>query len=646
MKGFNFIAATKDEIHVTFGGYSCNVTTFTDKTIKCRMNSNQKPPMNVWLPVNIHIKGLGNGAIQIPKQRDYSVIFQHSVISYSPKEGSSLGGTDLTLSGFGLDVQSISVIIGVDEKCRIISQSYTELTCYTPPLKNISLTSGDENYALSVIDSSYGDWYQTHAHHHTTNEFTYRHSLTPVFNSIEPSSITLSNRSSIIISGSNFGTVQSDIEVTIGDKQAKILSLSNDSITSMVPSLPFGSYAIAVRVNNLGYAYQAIENKLVIEKHVSKVSPNKGSMYGNTEVSISGSGFFVGKTTVKIENSNCVIKNMTETNIVCFTERRGQFTEQSNTRLSIVSNNVAFSNQLTFDFTAAQSPVISSVSPEKGVGGDKLTLNGTFFSDVTKDDVTVRVGEVSCHVDSVTSSSITCLLDNHTAGVLAIRMTIKGYGDANIDKLFQYELRVASPASTLESGLGGGRHVNLSGRGFGVNISVKICDSLCEVYGSKTTDSTVTCLSPMYKNYENPPAADISCDIVVQQDKVIETLKAGYVYKSALTSKITDVTPRRSGTGGGVTVSITGENFATAGLGSDSVSVTIDGVECQVKTLTATQIDCITGASNRSAMGVHVKVQVKGGGLAIPENAKFDYIDVWSSKYSWGGKELPKQGEV
>jgi len=43
-------------------------------------------------------------------------------------------------------------------------------------------------------------------------------------------------------------------------------------------------------------------------------------------------------------------------------------------------------------------------------------------------------------------------------------------------------------------------------------------------------------------------------------------------------------------------------------------------------------------------MGVDIEVSHDGYGRAIPVNAKFDYIDVWSSRWSWKGKEPPVKG--
>ena len=102
------------------------------------------------------------------------------------------------------------------------------------------------------------------------------------------------------------------------------------------------------------------------------------------------------------------------------------------------------------------------------------------------------------------------------------------------------------------------------------------------------------------------------------------------------------MSPRRGGTGGGVRLSITGTNF----LGSvNETEVKIFDVPCDVESIEQTLIVCITRSSPKTAMNVDVQVSFKNQGAAVPLNASFSYIDVWSSIYSWGGNPPPGKGK-
>ena len=74
-------------------------------------------------------------------------------------------------------------------------------------------------------------------------------------------------------------------------------------------------------------------------------------------------------------------------------------------------------------------------------------------------------------------------------------------------------------------------------------------------------------------------------------------------------------------------------------------SVSIAGVTCDVNSENSTLVVCTTRSSVSS--GHHkVILGVKGSGNAIGIETEFEYIDRWSSLWTWGGKPLPVEGDV
>lgn len=55
--------------------------------------------------------------------------------------------------------------------------------------------------------------------------------------------------------------------------------------------------------------------------------------------------------------------------------------------------------------------------------------------------------------------------------------------------------------------------------------------------------------------------ADQSCDVAISLNGLTKTLTSAYTYNSALTPTITGVNPRRGGTGGGTTLTVSGSGF-------------------------------------------------------------------------------------
>ena len=77
----------------------------------------------------------------------------------------------------------------------------------------------------------------------------------------------------------------------------------------------------------------------------------------------------------------------------------------------------------------------------------------------------------------------------------------------------------------------------------------------------------------VYRYINNTP--ETLCDVVVKQGGLQAKASDAYKYTLALTALVNDVSPRRAGTGGGVTMTITGTGFPTV---ASDIEVTIDEV--------------------------------------------------------------------
>lgn len=76
-----------------------------------------------------------------------------------------------------------------------------------------------------------------------------------------------------------------------------------------------------------------------------------------------------------------------------------------------------------------------------------------------------------------------------------------------------------------------------------------------------------------------------------------------------------------------------------------AVSVTIAGISCAVQTISSTTITCLTGSYPGTTVQATVIVTLINGGNAI-SSAQFQYIDLWSSPWTWGGEEPPEAGTI
>ena len=119
-------------------------------------------------------------------------------------------------------------------------------------------------------------------------------------------------------------------------------------------------------------------------------------------------------------------------------------------------------------------------------------------------------------------------------------------------------------------------------------------------------------------------------------------LPTPYQYKASLTPEVTSVSPARGGTAGGTRVTIQGQGFGTD---QSAVSVSIGGSECIIAAFSSTSIECVTEA-RKPSIKTQVEVSIGDNGIAQQTSADFEYIDVWSSQFSWGGLPPPVEGDM
>ena len=78
---------------------------------------------------------------------------------------------------------------------------------------------------------------------------------------------------------------------------------------------------------------------------------------------------------------------------------------------------------------------------------------------------------------------------------------------------------------------------------------------------------------------------------------------------------------------------------------NNAVTVSVAGVPCTVQSSSATTITCSTGAFTGTTVQAPVIVNLVSGGNAIG-SVQFQYIDLWSSPWTWGGGPPPEQGTI
>ena len=372
-----------------------------------------------------------------------------------------------------------------------------------------------------------------------------------------------------------------------------------------------------------------------VEAGITRISPTSGSVFGETEVTLYGYGFSGSPDSISVmmDNSECDVTSATNNDIKCLTPRHsaGVVVVEVTDRMSPVMS----VNTLNYEFTANNTPTVASVSPSTGAPGEVIVITGDMF-DASNGTVSVMVGGTPCESHQVVNNSfINCMLGPNFAGNHPVTVTVPGIGSSDSNLQVTYTLVVNSISNTSGSFAGGNR-LGIQGSGFDPSdTTITICEEICQRTSTIPTATTIDCIVPA----ASAPAAtqQLSCNVTVQSLGQTVVHSQQYTYLQSLTAAVTFINDTRGGTEGGTPLLIRGSGF------SAEVTVTIANSPCVVVSQLETEITCVTNRTGRTVRAP-VKVWVDGKGFAM-SSKEFWYVDLWSSRFTWGGGPLPREGD-
>jgi len=402
---------------------------------------------------------------------------------------------------------------------------------------------------------------------------------------------------------------------------------------------------------------------------VTSITPNTGSLAGGTRLSIHGNGFsnVMTRNSVTIGGSPCIITSSSYTTITCITGSSIQDRTVSLSGGAVSINGFPASTTVMYSYDTMATPMITSTSVTNSSttqGGDWLVINGDrFTTDITMVTVTILTdddGGMECGVTIATVDMINCTLPGLPAGNYEVMVHVAGMGNAHLSPPDVNTVRYSASIDTFTPntvGFGGGVDISLIGVGFPLDTysgaTVNMCGVSCDLLATNLTHMTCH-LGRLPPDYA--AMATASCDVILSYPSGANTTASNsFIYDNSLTPQVTAVTPNMGGTGGGTMVTISGNNFLPSGttdpslLTADDIIVTIDTAVCEWHGLSLglpsnTEITCRSSA-HRTVIGANVNVLVKGRGSDGSHGQLFDYVDRWSSPYTWGGAAPPTDGE-
>ena len=632
---------------ISFGGNPCDIETGNDSIITCRLRSDDSYMTIALTPLPVSLWNAETGFAYVLSPTETTITLLPLIQEISPLQGSTAGGTDILITGdtFSFSKESLMVNIG-GIPCAVTSVGYSSITCKTGSSQGLDLSSRvmihyythEEALVSTVVCSN------------DTDECAFAYSVdsTPVVSTVTPSTISEPGAVELEITGTGFSANPTENLVFLNDIACPVTKGESGSLNCELPPLPAGSYILKLSVCNMtnggcfGNARNPDSFNLMVTNGVTAMNPTRGSVFGGTAVTISGYGLVVNSTIIQVflGSSSCRVTQVTHDTIICVT------TSASAPGLVPlrVRNGGTYITQTQvigmFDYTLDATPTVTSINPTSGQGEDVVTLMGSLFGP-TISDVRVFIGGEPCvTIGLVSPTQLMCKLGVNFAGESAVELSVMNLGNAMINDgvSFTYLLLINSLSITRGS-IVGLNPVVVSGKGFDPsNTTITICQELCTPTATIPSVKDIECLVPPASEDLSSVGESLSCNIVVVSVDREVTHSEQYVYRRDLTPQVASINDTRGGTEGGTPLHISGNGFD-----SGTATVTIAGSLCIVHSKSAEEIVCVTERSGRTVRE-RVMVFIEGKGFA-QSNIEFWYIDVWSSRFTWGGLPPPTEGD-
>ncbi len=387
--GTNFVSGAT----VSIGGAACGTVLFDAAyQLRCTTGARSAATVNVVVTNPDSQTGtLTNG---------YTYQAAPTVSSVNPNNGTSHGGTDVTITGTGFLPSLSSVTFG-----GTIAISYAYVNATTVTATTQAHYAGAVNVVVTNQDNQVGTG---------TNAYTYN-GTAPTVTSIFPNGGPIAGGTAVTLSGKGY---EAGMTVSIGGVNCSGLTVLSATRLSCATG-PHALGAVDV-VATTTYGSGTLTNGFTYQTapSIGSITPSSGTSNGGTAVTIYGANF-ASNTAISIGG---VIQTGSPT-FISSTEMRAITAGHTPATVDVVMTTPSIgSGTLTNGYTYYATPVVNSVSPATGpsAGNTAVTVSGSNFvsgATVTFDGLPLT------SLTFVSSSQITGRTPSHAYGAISVAVT-------------------------------------------------------------------------------------------------------------------------------------------------------------------------------------------------------------------------------
>ncbi len=505
------------------------------------------------------------------------------LFSITPSLGNINGVIEAVISGSGFIPGSTTLIIdGTIVAPNVVTP--TSITLNLPPH-----IPGIVNITVNTLNGSAS----------LGGGFTYI--AVPTVGVLTPAGGPISGLTNVVLSGTGF--VPGNTIVNIDGQTIIPTTLTSTSLSFTAPAHGAGTVAVSVTTSagtstnvSGGFTYVAGPTATVL-------SPAIVNENGMTGLTLTGSGFVIGGTTVNVDGVAIIPTALTPTSLSFDAPPHAT----GNVVVSVTTS-VSTSANVSGGLTYVAAPTVGLLSPAAGpvIGTTGVVLNGSGF---VVGHTTVNFGGSPIIPSIVTPTSITFDAPAHAAGTVSVSVTTPAGTSANVSGGFTY---VAAPTVGILTlaliSVAGQNSLALTGTAFVVG------NTLVNVDGMAITPTSIT---PTSLTFNAPPHA--AGTVVVNVTTPVGSsadVAGGLTYAAVPT--VMALTPSLGPLTGTLNVNLTGTGFI-----SGSTTVNVDGSPIIPTTVTATSLSCNMPAHAAGTVTVNVTTP---GGSSANVSGGFSYI--------------------
>ena len=282
--------------------------------------------------------------------------------------------------------------------------------------------------------------------------------------SISPTSGSTYGDVLLTITGNGFGRLANATQVTVGSSMCSIVHATSGQVQCTTPAQGSNPSTAAIRVISNGVTFPGsftFTYSSVSTPTVTSISPTSGTA-GQT-LTILGSNFINGQTSVSIGGTTCVINTVSSSSITCTIS-----SSPAGSQSVVVS--VLLTGKSNSNIQFQYSLQVNSASPTQGSygGGQIVTVNGDGFN---TSSLSVTICSQACQsVSIVSNTQLTCTTPSVTYSsndqpcnlVVAV-----GNLSQSVSYIYQSNLTATiTSISPTRGGTGGGTTLTISGTNF------------------------------------------------------------------------------------------------------------------------------------------------------------------------------------